>query len=254
MNGIDTRSAGRHVYEVVWSRPPNNYIDASLVRGIAKAAEALDRERDCRVVVFAPEGKHFCAGADLAGRDRAQDESAVSDLYREALRLFRTAKPIVAAVQGAAIGGGLGLAVAADFRVAADDARFAANFSRLGYYPGFGLTHTLPRLLGTQQAARVFYSGTRIDAARAAAIGLVDTVAPSARLREAALDFAAEIAASAPLTVQAIRARLRTGLADAVAASVEIESAEQARMRTTADFAEGVKATAERRQPGFEGR
>ena len=221
---VEVRDAGRHVFEVVWSRPPNNYIDASLVRGIASAVEALDHEHTCRVVVFTPQGRHFCAGANLAGRDRSQDKSAVGDLYREGLRLFGTAKPIVAAMQGAAIGGGLGLAVAADFRIAAEDARMSANFSRLGYFPGFGLTHTLPRLVGMQNAARVLYPGRNVAAAQALEIGLVDAVVPAAALRDATVDYAATIAAAAPVSVQAIRARLRTGLAAAVAAAMEIEA------------------------------
>ena len=118
------RSAAPHVAEIVWSRPPNNHLDAELVRAIAEALEALDADPSCRAVVLAPEGKHFCGGANLAGRARSLDSDAAGELYRQASRMFRTVKPVVAAVQGAAIGGGLGLALAACRRLrAADGAR-----------------------------------------------------------------------------------------------------------------------------------
>ena len=245
--------AGQHVFELQWSRPPNNFIDAELVRGIAQALETLDQEPDCRAVVLAPEGKHFCGGANLAGRDRSRDTDAAGSLYAEAVRLFRTTKPIVAAVQGGAIGGGLGLALAADFRVVADDVRMSANFSQLGYYPGFGLTATLPRLIGAQQTALLLYTGRRIKADEALKIGLAEQVVPRAELGRASLDFAAEIATSAPLSVLAIRARLRGSLAQTVIDALAIESAEQGRLRKTSDFVEGVKAGAERRPPVFGG-
>jgi len=108
---------------------------------------------DVRVVVLAAEGKAFSAGAEFkqgGGEDASRN---TADFYGHALRLFRTAKPIVAAVQGAAVGAGLGLALVADFRVTCNEARFSANFNRLGFHPGFGLSLTLPRLVGEQQAA-----------------------------------------------------------------------------------------------------
>ena len=246
-------AAAPHVFEIQWSRLPSNFIDAELARAIAQALEALDQEPDCRVVLLAPAGRHFCGGANLAQRDRARDTDAAGALYAEAVRLFRTTKPIVASVQGAAIGGGLGMALAADFRVVADDVRMSANFSRLGYYPGFGLTATLPRLIGRQQAALLLYTGRRIKADEAIKIGLAEKVAPRSDLHSASLAFAAEIAASAPLSVLAIRARMRGSLAQTVVDALAIEAVEQARLRNTSDFVEGVKASAERRPPVFIG-
>ena len=98
------------------------------------------------------------------------------------MRLFRTRKPIVAAIQGAAIGGGLGVAMAADFRIAAPEARFSANFARLGFHHGFGLSVTLPAAVGGQHAAELLYTGRRITGDDAVAIGLVDRVVPLDRL------------------------------------------------------------------------
>ena len=175
-------------------------------------------------------------------------------LYKEAIRLFRTKKPIIAAVQGAAVGGGLGLALVADFRVTCSEARFSANFNRLGFHPGFGLTATLPRLVGVQQAALLFYTGRRIPGDEAVRIGLADLLAPQAELREAAQKLALEIAQSAPLAVIATRDTVRRGLVDAIEAATERELVEQDWLRRTEDFREGVRAMADRRLPDFKGR
>ena len=245
-------------------RPPHNFFDHALIGAIADALEALDCEDGCRAVVLASRGKSFCAGAnfaaggDFSAAERGREEGArplrADSLYREAVRLFRARKPVVAAVQGAAVGGGLGLAMAADLRVACPEARFCANFTRLGFHPGFGLTETLPAAVGASSAALMFYTSRRVKGEEAHAMGLVDALVPRERVRGAALELAAEIAANAPLGLAATRATLRNGLADRVVAATDRELAEQTRLRATADFAEGVAAMAERRTPNFAGR
>jgi enoyl-CoA hydratase/carnithine racemase len=244
-----------HVAVLEIDRPPHNHVSVELMRDLADAFEALDGEAACRALVLASAGRSFCAGADLAApKGLARGEiSAINPLYVEAVRLFSNGKPVVAAVQGAAVGAGLGLALVADFRVAAPQARFAANFVKLGFHPGFGLTHTLPRLVGQQRAALMALTGRRIKAEEALAWGLVDQVVPAEDLRAAALALAREIAENAPLAVQATRATLRAGLAAAVEAQTDREFAEQDRLRRTADFAEGVRAVAERRPGVFSG-
>ncbi|MDQ3106217.1 MAG: enoyl-CoA hydratase/isomerase family protein, partial [Actinomycetota bacterium] len=138
------------VATVELQRPPNNFFDVALIRAIADAYEALDADPRCRAIVLCADGRHFCAGADFSGR--ADGTGAAGDLYAEAARLFEAATPVVAAVQGAAVGGGLGLACSADFRVGAESTRMTANFSRLGFHHGFGLTVTLPGIVGQQRA------------------------------------------------------------------------------------------------------
>jgi 2-(1,2-epoxy-1,2-dihydrophenyl)acetyl-CoA isomerase len=234
-------------------RPPENYFDRALIRALADAYEALDADPRCRAIVLCSEGKHFCAGANLTGDDDGLG-GGPGALYREAIRLFEAAKPVVAAVQGAAIGGGLGLACSADFRVAGPQARFAANFARLGFHHGFGLTVTLPPIVGQQHSLRLLYTGQRIGGDEAARIGLCDRLVPGDQVRAAAHELAAEIAGSGPLAVASIRATMRGDLAGLVRAATDREAAEQDRLRTTSDFREGVRATAERRPPRFQGR
>jgi 2-(1,2-epoxy-1,2-dihydrophenyl)acetyl-CoA isomerase len=233
------------------SQPPNNFFSMALIGGVADALAFLDDDERCRSVVLCAEGKHFCAGADFSA---GETNYTTEDLYAAATRIFRNKKPIVAAVQGAAIGGGLGLALSTDFRVAASEARFSANFARLGFHHGFSLSVTLPRLVGPQAAAELLYTGRRITGDEAVAIGLADRLAPLDKLRETAHSLAREIAISAPLAVQSIRKTLRGTIADDVAAATDHEGREQAWLRETSDFREGTTAMAERREPRFTGK
>ena len=235
-------------------RGPNNFVDTDMVGEIADVLEGYDRTPEIRAIVLCSEGKHFCAGADFGSRGPdgvARGTKRGRHLYKEAQRLWRTGKPIVAAVHGAAVGAGVGLAVMADFRVTCPEARFSVNFTRLGFHPGFGLTASLPRLIGAQQAASLMYTGRRITGEQALAIGLADYCVSQDEVRHRATELAIEIAQSAPLAIVATRETLRRGLADAVAAATEREYEEQDWLRNTDDFREGVKAMAERRLPDF---
>ena len=253
-----------HVALIEIRRPPHNFFDIPLIQEIAGALEALDTDADCRAVVWAAQGKSFCAGAnfgdgstlDADGRrpDDLKRQAAVQHLYIEGNRLFRTRKPIIAAVHGAAVGGGLGLAMVADFRVACPEARFAANFTRLGFHPGFGLTVTLPMVIGPTKAALMVYTSRRVTGEEAFAWGLADVLVPQGDVRAAAMKLAAEIAENSPLGLIATRATMRGDIADRVLKQTEHELKEQTALRKTEDFKEGVKATAERRLPNFVGR
>jgi 2-(1,2-epoxy-1,2-dihydrophenyl)acetyl-CoA isomerase len=246
-----------HVATVEFERGPRNHFDAALIAGLADAFERLDADADARAIVLCSAGRHFCAGADLPGALHGggpSDQAATGSLYEEAARLIGARTPIVAAVQGAAVGGGFGLALAADFRIATPSTRFIANFSRLGLHHGFGITVTLPAVVGQQHAMDMLYTGRAVAGDEAALIGLCDRLAPDeAALRSAAHEFAAQIAASAPLAVVSIRQTLRGDLADRVRAATAREQSEQAWLAGTADFTEGVSATAERREPRFTG-
>jgi len=236
-------------------RPPHNFFDLPLIRQLADAFEALDAEPACRAIVLASEGKSFCAGANLGSGTQQTSIGTpnTAHLYTEAVRLFACRKPVIGAIHGPAVGGGLGLALVPDLRVACPEARFCANFARLGFHPGFGLTVTLPALIGPSKAALLFYTGRRVKGEEAHAMGLADVLVPQAQVRTVAQALAREIAENAPLAVVATRATLRAGLAERVRAATDHELAEQTRLRKTDDFKEGVKASAERRTPRFTG-
>ena len=238
-------------------RGPNNFVDTDMVAEIADVLEGFDRTPEVRAIVLCAEGKHFCAGADFGSRGADGVNRGTKrgrHLYKEAQRLWRTGKPIVAAVHGAAVGAGVGLAVMADFRVTCPEARFSVNFTRLGFHPGFGLTASLPRLIGAQQASLLMYTGRRLTGEQALEIGLADYCVPLDQVRPRATELATEIAESAPLAIVATRETLRRGLAEAVASATEREYEEQDWLRNTDDFREGVKAMAERRLPDFKAR
>ena len=246
---------GDYVAALTIHRPPDNYFDLALIASIAEALERLDTDDRCRAAVLRSEGKHFCAGAALARHSGPEPATATGrHLYDEAVRLFATKTPVVAALRGAAVGGGLGLALAADFRVGSNESRLSANFARLGFHHGFGLTVTLPALIGPSKAALMFYTSRRLGGEDALAIGLADVLAPQDQVRGAALALAAEIAETGPLGLIATRATVRGDIVDRVRAATERELAEQMRLQKTDDFKEGVKAMAERRVPVFTNR
>jgi 2-(1,2-epoxy-1,2-dihydrophenyl)acetyl-CoA isomerase len=234
-------------------RPPDNYFDAELVGRLADACDALAAGGSCRAILLCSEGRHFCAGVNF-GRPRTARERSGPHLYEVGMRLFEQPLPMVAAVQGAAIGGGLGLALAADFRVAAPEARFAANFSVLGFHQGFGISVTLPAVTGRQAALDLLYTGRRINGQEALRIGLCDRLVGVDDLRHEAHTFAAGLAASAPLAVRSIRETMRRDLVRDIRAVLGRERSEQERLMKTADWREGIAAARARRRPAFTGR
>jgi enoyl-CoA hydratase/carnithine racemase len=251
-------SVDGYVATVEIRRPPNNFLDVDLIANLASVLEKLDDETIVRSIVLAAAGKHFCAGANL--KKRVDDEAAGKQqaarprhLYHEAQRLVQTHKPIVAAVHGSAIGAGLGLALVADFRVTCKEARLAANFTALGYHPGFGMTVTLPRIIGHQRAKWLFLTGRRVPGEEAYAMGLADRLVPQEQVRQVAQEMAAELAKCGPLALQAARETLNLELVPAFRAATEREMFQQQVLRETNDFKEGVKAGFDRREPMFTG-
>jgi len=251
-------STSDHVGIVELRRPPHNFFNNEMIHQIANAYEAFDRDSNVRAIVLCADGNAFCAGADLVNAPLTgtftEGKGKAQHLYKEAMRIFRAKTPVIAAVHGSAVGGGMGLAVSADFRVTCKEAKFSVNFSRLGLHPGFGLSTTLPRLIGPQKASLLFYTGRRIPGDVAVEMGVADLLAPQQDVRKIAMELATEIAGSAPLAVVSIRESIRRGLADAVEAATERELTEQDWLRQTEDFQEGVNATNERRPPVFNNR
>ncbi|OFE12139.1 enoyl-CoA hydratase [Pseudohongiella acticola] len=246
-----------HVAVVTIQRPPYNFFDVALIENLADAFAAMDEDTECRALVLAADGKAFCAGANFSSGPSVLEQSdgkGRNPLYVAAVRLFSNKKPVVGAIHGAAIGGGLGLALVPDFRVTCPEASFAANFSKLGFHPGFGLTHTLPSIIGQQKAALMFYTGRRIKGDQAHEWGLADVLTSADQVRSEAVRLAQEIASCAPLAVMSVRATLRQGLTEMLTAVTDHEASEQDWQRLTEDFKEGVASVAERRPGEFKAR
>jgi enoyl-CoA hydratase/carnithine racemase len=250
MNDVVTSIDG-YVGILTICRPPTNFFDPGLLAALPDAATNLHSSDGCRALVLRSEGKHFCAGADFSAEDAADRTIRSINLYRSAVRLFRLPIPLIAAVQGAAVGGGLGLACAADFRVASDSSRFHANFVQLGFHPGFGLSESLPAIVGQQAALDLLYSGCRIGGIEAHVMGLVDRLTTSKTITSTAIAWAHELASAAPLAVEAVKATLRGPLADKLQRSVEHELTEQTLLWQTEDCQRGIAASLNRQSATF---
>lgn len=207
-----------------------------------------------RVLVLTGTGRAFCAGADLDAR--LPDVKAGAGLTRPvggfAAAVWGVPKPVIAAVNGVAAGGGMSLACAADFRLVAASARFVPAFTRRGLMPDGGLTHTLPLLVGRSRAVELLLTGTAVDADEALRIGLADRVVADDSLDAAAGELAARLAQGPPVALSFTKRALQR--ADDFAGQLEFESWGQRICLGTADFTEGVAAFRERREPEFEGR
>ena len=236
-------------------RPPNNFFDTQLISDIADAMEWADTLPEVRALVLASQGRHFCAGADFSSAERnsaqADERERLNPLYAQTVRLFQTRKPVIAAVQGAAVGGGFGLSMACDFRVASAQARFVGNFAKLGIHQGFGLTVTLPRVIGIQKASLMLMTARRIAGQEAEKLGLIDVYTADQDPRDQAIKLATEIADNAPLALETVRASMRPNLSAQIQGAVEQEFMEQRWLMMTEDHKDGVKAVAERRSGSF---
>jgi enoyl-CoA hydratase/carnithine racemase len=205
------------------------------------------------------EGRSFCAGADFRSGDapdpteQGDFEERTGAFYKQAVRIFDAPVPLVAAVQGAAIGAGFGLALACDLCVVGELGWFQANFVRLGIHPGFALSTTLPRVVGPGRASELLLTGRRVVAAEAGRIGIAQRVVPAGDELAVALEIATQVAAGAPLAVSSTRATLRHGLADAARQAMHHELEEQVALAGTSDAIEGVSAMLEGRHPRFQG-
>jgi len=243
---------------VTLRRPPHNLLTEPALRSVADALEQLAGR--ARAAVLCSEGRSFCAGADFRAGDAPDptDESGFAQttgaFYEQAARVFASPVPVVAALQGAAIGAGAGLALACDVRVFGERGWFQTNFVRLGIHPGFAMTLTLPKFVGPGRAADLFLTGRRVDASEALRIGIADKVVPEGEELRAALEIAGQIAKGAPLAVAATRSTLRAGLVEQARSAMSHELQEQTRLAGTVDAIEGVQAMLEGREPLFGGR
>jgi enoyl-CoA hydratase/carnithine racemase len=240
-------------------RPANrNSMTAELLDAFAAAIAAARADHDARAVVITGSGQSFSAGADFKQAVQRGDSELPADqrsfaMYVPFLAVLEIEVPVIAALNGHAIGGGFGLALACDVRIAARQGKYGANFCRLGLAPGMGISYLLPRIVGASRAAELIYTAELIDGERAAAIGLASEALDADAVLPQALAMAARIADNAPLAIRYSKALLREALAWDVVAHARREAVLQARTVASADAAEGIAALLEKRPPVFRG-
>ena len=227
-----------------------------MARFRARVAEART-DADLRCLVITGRGASFCAGADFktaAAGDAAFPPDRAFASYAPFLDVLDVEVPTIAAMNGHAIGGGLGLALVCDLRVASADAKYGANFARLGLHSGMAISYLLPRIVGVPNAVDLLFSGRIVAGAEAAELGLVHEAVPAGDVAAAARRRAETIAACAPLAVRLMKQSLYRGLAWDPRTAARLESFAQSATLATEDAREGIRALLEKRTPQFSGR
>jgi enoyl-CoA hydratase/carnithine racemase len=245
---------------ITLDRPANrNSMTPELLDAFARASAAARADTTIRALVVTGTGNCFSAGADFrAGLQRGGDALAPEErsyaMYEPFLSLLEVEIPIIGALNGHAIGGGFGLALVCDLRIAALEGKYGANFVAVGLAPGMAISHLLPRLVGMSRAAELLFTGRLIDGAEAERLGLVNRAVPADQVLDEALALARTIAANAPFAVRATKAALRRSLSLDTRAAARAEAGDQAASLATEDAREGMSALLEKRKPVFRGR
>ncbi len=235
-----------------------NALDIAMREELVGAFDEIERDATARVVILTGAGGHFCAGGDVKSMQRKhtaiEGRERVELLNRFVLRLFNFPKPVIAMVDGFAVGAGCNIALGCDMIVASDRARFGEVFLKIGLVPDGGGTWLLPRLVGLAKAKELVLTAEIIDAAEALRIGLVNRVVPAAELESVTRGLAAKIAAGPPIAATLAKALLNRAATVDLAAALEGEAFGQSNAITSEDHAEGVRAFLEKRAPRFQGR
>ncbi|MGH2785807.1 MAG: enoyl-CoA hydratase/isomerase family protein [Actinomycetota bacterium] len=249
------------VVTLTLNRPDvRNAMTGELTEAFGAAIEAVRGDPSVRVVIVTGSGKAFCAGGDLSwispgpGADVPSIRTKMRAFYPKFLVVRSLDVPTIAAVNGAAVGAGLCLAMACDIRVAAEDAKLSTGFLRLGMHPGMAATYLLTRLVGTAKAAELFFTARTVDGREGERLGLVNHAVPGAGLMDEAARLAGEIAANAPIPMGMVKRALYLAERSDLETMLEYEGLAQPITMATADLREGLDAAKEKRPPRFEGR
>lgn len=236
-----------------------NAVDRATAKALLEVVTAARTDDEVRAIILTGTGRGFCAGADLTATaeqpamTRATLKAPIQEYTDLTAALDAVDKPVIAAVNGAAVGAGLSYALACDRRIAAESARFAAIFVKRGLAPDCGLSYFLPRIVGVARATDMVITGDILDAKRALAIGLVDEVVPDDELMERARAYAGRIAAGASVAIDLARRAVRRSFEHTLETAMAFESWAQGVATRTADVQEGRRAFIEKREPRFVG-
>jgi 2-(1,2-epoxy-1,2-dihydrophenyl)acetyl-CoA isomerase len=246
---------------VTLNRPEKlNAFSGTMREELLDALRAAAENSDCRVVILTGAGRAFCAGGDIEsmrGLQRERNTDAMRKLLDAGrdvvLQIAGMEKPVIASVNGVAAGAGCNLALACDYRIASDQAKFAESFVKIGLHPDWGGTFLLPRIVGRSRALEMMTTGRLVEAAEALRMGLVDRVVAAGELAKETNVLAQTIAAAPPIAVAGIKHALRESDRNDLRGQLEIETENQLRAFLSADATEGMAAFFEKRAPKFSG-
>ncbi|MCH8288187.1 MAG: enoyl-CoA hydratase/isomerase family protein [Candidatus Marinimicrobia bacterium] len=247
------------IAELILNNPPVNALNAEMVKELTASSariNSLIQKREVRVVLLRAEGKHFCAGADLKERlsmDQSDVVPSVKRIRSAINEVWSLKVPVIAVIQGSALGGGLELALAADIRIVADNARLGLKEVTIGIMPGAGGTQRLSRMVGIGRALEWIMTGRDITPEEGLQSGLVNAVVPEENLLEKAREMASVIAGNAPVGVQAAKKAVREGFDRNFEDALDVEWTEYLKTVPTQDRIEGLKAFSEKRSPKYKG-
>jgi enoyl-CoA hydratase/carnithine racemase len=244
---------------ITLDRPDNrNSMTPELLDAFSAASAAARADASIRAVVVTGTGSCFSSGADFKSTLQRDTGEAPHErsyaMYVPFLSLLDIEVPVIGALNGHAVGGGFGLALVCDIRIGAIDAKYGANFVKLGLAPGMSISYLLPRLVGMAKANELLLTGRLVDGREAEALGILNRAAPADAVLREAMEMAVAIAGNAPLAVRATKAAIRRGLALTVREAAREEAVAQAETVQSADCAEGIAALLEKRPPVFTGR
>ena len=245
-----------------------NAMTEPMGQAIAETMAGFQDDDALRAVVLTGAGRAFSAGGDLdmiermgqagvadpGGATRAENRDFMGRFYRLYLSVRTVPVPVIAAMNGHAVGAGCCVALGCDIRIASEKAKIGLNFNRLGIHPGMAATWTLPRLVGPAHASELLYTGRLVDGAEAARIGLVNRIVAPEQVLPDALETAREIATAAPMAIRGTKRSLLETEARSLDEQLDREAHEQSLNYETRDLLEGIAASKERRAPAFEGR
>ncbi|AWR97540.1 crotonase [Acidianus sulfidivorans JP7] len=242
---------------IILNRPEKlNALNFTMLNEIEEATKQFENDKDVRVIIFTGNGKAFSAGADISQFKELNPISAINFAKkgREVMDYIeKITKPTIAMINGFALGGGLELALACDFRIAAEESQLGLPEINLGIYPGFGGTQRLVRLIGKAKAMEIMMTGDRINAKEAERIGLVNKVVPLSNLQEETIKFASKLVEKSPVALAVLKSIILYGNDSPIIDGLNMESLGWGVMFSTEDEKEGVNAFLEKRKPNFKG-